>query len=538
MFESPAARRPGSVLALVGALFCLAATAPAVGMTAAEAFADGNRLFRDDLYWAALLRYRQAAEAGMDSPLLHYNMGVAHYRAKQHIRARESLLEAAQAPQLRVISHYNLGLNAYAAGDTDDALAWFRQARDQEQNHRIRRLAIEAIARIRARQREPVPIEIRASATRKERAFTNLELKARVGFGNDDNVFRSPDRDYVDLANPDLPLVAPEPVAGAFMPVDFGLRYSINSLRFESFYGGYRLSGRYFQDKELDNANEFSHEIRFGNEFERRKGSRTRRVHSAFTIARHDETYYDPDDGSAREVNGESIDDRLNYLRYGPQIALRQAHERLSVGLHLKGQLWDYEDTDAVPEYDHEFFEFGGNLQYRFTSTSLLRVGIEKRSRRYGDRPSFDLDGRQLIDNPAVHYDYLEVGLTARQRITRRMWFGFDYTRTDRTDRYVGYNDYVRDQFGFEFHWRISDRFELDFDADYSVYDFPRAFAFHNPVAGPKTLETNHGRFRLEYRLTPRLSLNADADFREATSTDIRIGHTRMQFALGVSWQQ
>ena len=98
---------------------------PAAASTAYESFEDGNRLFRDDLYWAALLRYREAAEAGMDTPLLHFNSGVAHYRAQQHIRARTSLLKAAQSPSLRVISHYNLGLNAYAAGDVDDALDWF-----------------------------------------------------------------------------------------------------------------------------------------------------------------------------------------------------------------------------------------------------------------------------------------------------------------------------------------------------------------------------------------------------------------------------
>ena len=32
----------------------------AAARTADEYFADGNRLFRDDLYWAALLRYRAA----------------------------------------------------------------------------------------------------------------------------------------------------------------------------------------------------------------------------------------------------------------------------------------------------------------------------------------------------------------------------------------------------------------------------------------------------------------------------------------------
>jgi hypothetical protein len=77
-------------------------TGVAHGMSAEEYFADGNRLFRDDLYWAALLRYRQASEQGMDTPLLHYNSGVAHYRAGQHVRARESLLRAQEDPALRV----------------------------------------------------------------------------------------------------------------------------------------------------------------------------------------------------------------------------------------------------------------------------------------------------------------------------------------------------------------------------------------------------------------------------------------------------
>jgi hypothetical protein len=83
-------RMPARAFAAAVALVCLLAGTTAAAMSADELFRDGNRLFRDDLYWAALLRYEQAAEAGMDSPLLHYNTGVAHYKAGQHIRARES----------------------------------------------------------------------------------------------------------------------------------------------------------------------------------------------------------------------------------------------------------------------------------------------------------------------------------------------------------------------------------------------------------------------------------------------------------------
>ena len=116
-----------SALALL-VLSCLPLTAQAQSGAYAS-FEDGNRLFRDDLYWAALLRYQEAAEAGMDTPLLHFNTGVAHYRAQQHIRARTALIKAAEAPDLRAISHYNLGLNAWAAGNEEEAVDWFRPPR-------------------------------------------------------------------------------------------------------------------------------------------------------------------------------------------------------------------------------------------------------------------------------------------------------------------------------------------------------------------------------------------------------------------------
>ena len=180
--------------------------------TAAEAdelFADGNRLFRDDLYWAALLRYQQAGEAGMDTPLLHYNSGVAHYRAQQHDRARESLLKASRYGPLQAISLYNLGLNAYAQGDTNEALGYFRRARDQKQRTDISVLARRAISQVNLDIVAEEQPELLAGSREIERELTNFELRARVGAGLDSNVFRSPAESYVDQADPNRPLVTP-----------------------------------------------------------------------------------------------------------------------------------------------------------------------------------------------------------------------------------------------------------------------------------------------------------------------------------------
>jgi tetratricopeptide (TPR) repeat protein len=510
----------------------------AQALTAEQYFADGNRLFRDDLYWAALLRYRQAMDEGLSTPLLHYNMGIAHYRAGQHIRARTSLLEALQDPTLRVAAHYNLGLNAYALGDTDEALRWFRLARDQNQNKKLQTFAVVAISRIRDERAAPDDFEIRVEEREKKRDFSELELRARVGFGTDDNVFRSPDQPYIDLSDNLRPVITPEVKSGTFMPVSLSAKYRINNYDHEGFFVAYRLGGRYYLDKELENGNEYLHEASFGSDYRRKEGERERSVYSAFKVAHHDETYYDPDDGGSRDIGGVDIDDRMNYLRYGPELTIRQSHERLAIGAKIKGQLWDYEEQEAVSEYDHEYFLLSLYGQYKFTESSLFRITLEGYSRRYSDRPSFDLDGNQLAGNPSIRYDYYSLELTARQRIMDRMWFGFNVKRTERADKYVGYNDYTRDGFGFEFHWAPSNRIDLEASGIYWLYDYPNAFAFHEPAAGPKTQESAKISLIGSYRMTRHFSLVAEARYRETISNDTRIQYARNQYSLGVRWER
>ena len=118
------------------------------------------------------------------------------------------------------------------------------------------------------------------------------------------------------------------------------------------------------------------------------------------------------------------------------------------------------------------------------------------------------------------------------------MWFGFDVERTERTDQYVGYNNYTRDSFSAEFHWNIGDRFDLEANGLYRLYDFPNAFAFHNPAAARKTQESLDAALLASYRMTRHLSLVAEAHHREVVSNDIRIQYDRTRYIIGVRWQQ
>ena len=302
-YQKQARGRSLIVATVLVAFLCLAPAQQSFALSADEMFADGNRLFRDDLYWAALLRYQQAYEAGMNSAVLHYNIGVANFRAEQHDRARAALLLAAQSPGLRVAAQFNLGLNANAAGDTEEALEWFYLARDQDQNRQIRKLAEEAISRLEAAQAEAEEEEIPQEKRAAERKYTDFDLSAFVGYGSNDNIYRAPSEAYIDFADPAFPVVTPVAFSGAFVPVDLRFKYSINSYELESFYAAYRMQGKLYQDKEIENADEYSHELSFGSSYLKQEDQRTRRVFSAFTIAQSENTYFDPDDGSERTVN-------------------------------------------------------------------------------------------------------------------------------------------------------------------------------------------------------------------------------------------
>jgi tetratricopeptide (TPR) repeat protein len=528
---------------LTGLLLIIAATtlpSAALAVTAEELFADGNRLFRDDLYWAALLRYREAESAGFKSDLLSFNSGVANYKAEQYDRARDSFLKVASSPALSAHAHYNLGLNAWASGNSDEALEWFRQARAQSRFPKISALAEEAIARLEGQiSEEQAPVLVRAEIARAEsRPLGALDFRLSVGGGSDDNVFRAPAESYVDLSDPNLPVVDPAVQSGTFVPIALSAKYSINSFANESFFGAYRFGGKFFQDELLNNADVYAHELSFGTEYGKQSEDRERVIFSAFSIAQHDGTFFDRDDGTVPVVDDEEIGDRLNYVRYGPEIWFRQSFTRFSFGGHAKGQLWNYDETVVVPEYDHQYIALGMNAQYRFTGTSLLRITADVYKREFGSRPSFELDGTQPLGNPPVNYDYLALGVTARQRITRGLWFGLNFVRTDRRDLHVGYNDYIKNSFGADLHLTIGTRFDFEATAFYEVYDYSTAYAFHNPDAGRKIMERTIGNVSVTLHLSRHLSLVGAATYQDVASNDTRLAYNRNQFSLSIRWEQ
>jgi tetratricopeptide (TPR) repeat protein len=135
-------------------------------------FATATAAFEAGDYAGALDLFEAAQAGGIDSPALHYNLGVCQYRVGEYAQAAATFARLRDRfPSFAPIAEYNRGLALLALGDSAAARSAFTRARD-EGDDALRALAGSALATL-----EPAP----APRSRWLGYFD-------VGAGHDDNV--------------------------------------------------------------------------------------------------------------------------------------------------------------------------------------------------------------------------------------------------------------------------------------------------------------------------------------------------------------
>ena len=156
----------------------------AAAQTAAELMAEGNQLVRSGIYRTALLRYREAAAAGLDTPLLHYNLGVVHYELGDFAESADEFARAAAGPALGRARELQPRLGAARrrrsrGGERGVSRGGGRRRRSRPAPARRRR-------RGGARRREPAAGERRAprrARRRADRAHRRARARGRGALG-------------------------------------------------------------------------------------------------------------------------------------------------------------------------------------------------------------------------------------------------------------------------------------------------------------------------------------------------------------------
>lgn len=506
-------------------------------------FRDANALFRAGIYNTALARYREAAAAGLDTPLLHYNTGVVSYKLGQYEAAEEAFTRAQASPELAAVAAYNLGLTYRRLGRRGEAEAAFRRAASTNRDRGLANLAERAASSLGAPPERTTTARpsgnFRDPASRpspEPAGAFRLLMSAR--FGQDDNVYRTPSKPYVDLAAPGQPLVTPVVQSSSFIPVDVVAQYTMpNEARDTVFQFGYRLDADYYNG-EFANADRVSQRLEVGADIDVvGENQRRRRLQSAFYMISHYETNFDPDDGLDREINGVNISDRFQYLGAGVEADYTHTLGRWTYGFDLRFEGRQYQETAQFPGYDHNLSFGRARIAYSLGAKTKLNLGVLEYLRVYDDRLARDANGDLLTTNDNLEYDYagLELGIT--YKLSRASELGVDFLHLDRRDAFIGYYDSTQDRLRLRFSYRPNGRLRLSIAAHARVYDYPNAFAFNEPTAGQLDLDDVGAELRGEFQITSQLSAWAQILTDDVTSSDPRRAYSQARSMLGVLWR-
>jgi tetratricopeptide (TPR) repeat protein len=497
----------------------------------AAAISEGNRAFRSGDYRAAISSYLASRRQGGESAVVNFNLGVAYYRVGEYAEAEQWLGRAARDSQYSSRARYNLGLVYWARGDTRSAKSEFKEVEQMASSRELRSLSHRALAELRRGADSP--------ALRRSRSVgidEGFSVLTSVKLGIDDNIYRSPDAPYVDLAQVGHPVVTPVPVSGTFVETGLTAQNILWGGRHVLLRAAYEFDGHYYTDRQFNVADESSHRLAIT--ARKALGPRLdRTLFMGMYLGHHDEINFDPDSGQARVVASEDISDRF---KYWSSVAIAD-YERpvgpVVVGIRGMTELRDYGKVVSVSEYDNRFFLAGASARIPILRRTQLKIGYDRYLRNYEDRLALDANGALNVTNPTLEYQYDALTLMAQFDLgSAEIEVG--YALTNRDDSFAGYNDYQRGAIHLRGSWQPMRRLKLQFAGVSESYDYPNAFAFDTPQGGPKTLDDIEAEISARFSVTRHLQLWAEARYRNVDSSDPRYAYSRVQIPVGLLWAE
>jgi hypothetical protein len=323
------------------------------------------------------------------------------------------------------------------------------------------------------------------------------------------------------------------------MPAELHAAYVIeNESGDTEFLFRYDMDGAFY-DTELSNATEVNQQFSMGADIVLGERARRRRsVDTEFFVSSHRETNYDPDTGLERGIDGESIGDRFSYRASGIRGDFTHTLGAVTWALDLRLERNEYARTEAVANFDHDYYYSGVDVDYARSDAMTLRFGLRRYRTWFDERPARDLTGALLDTSPAQRYDYSGIQLGVTRRVGAAIELAADVLRLERSDAFLGYYDYTQNALRLAAGFAPTPRFDISFAATAREFEYPRAFAFHVAAGGPRALEEQGFTLDLEYRITNRLALTAALDSVDVTSTDARAEYQRTRTMLGVEWRK
>ncbi|WP_455204759.1 hypothetical protein [Kaarinaea lacus] len=388
---------------------------------------------------------------------------------------------------------------------------------------------------------------------------TGLELQVEAGVGYDSNIYRAPGESYINYADtcnvgtdPDCvdvngtgyTFVDPEIHSGIYIPAELDLEFVKGTSDKNFLITSYKFDGEFYADSKYNNANNYSHKFRFGDEFVFKSvGSKANSIYVGGLLEHKKRLYLDRDTGEEQTSSGTAgpvgIGDRYTYDAVGIEADYKSRIRKLQYDVEFKLYERDYEDPVVVSQYDHTYFRLGGDIKYQIAKPTKLTVGYKYYTYDYSERPSRDADGKLFKSNPTRKYEYNVIDFTLRQRLAKSWLMYLDYERKTRDDKYVGYDNYTKDLLKARLHYEINKNNKIKLTYAYWERDYPNAYAFDNAAIG---IQKQYDGTDIKLTSTTKLNKNnaivVDFKYVDENTTDLRYDYDRYKVFVSYQWEK
>ncbi len=368
---------------------------------------------------------------------------------------------------------------------------------------------------------------------------STASLSVLGGIGYDSNVYQSPSEPYYDYSLSSAPRVTPKTHSGFFVPLELRGLYARAVTDNNSVFAGVDLAGRFHLDQDLRNADQDQQELTVGDTmvFSRHQ-KRRRMLKGELVFAAHHETYYDRDDGSDQETSsGLDISNRYRYRSTGARFRYDDNLAKIRYGFQGTYLVRDYDDPQSVSQYDHRYYSLAGNVGFRAAKIANVKAGYKYYAYEYDERPARTRTGSLYSSNPALVYRYNLYELAFSKKLNEDWDAGIEADYTERTDEYVGYNDYRRTRYRANTRYRSAGQVTLDAGIEYWKRTYPNAYAFDRFGQPQKAYDGYEAQLKLAWKSRANGVVAVEVTKTKERTTDVRYEYDRHQILLSNEWK-
>jgi len=255
-----------------------------------------------------------------------------------------------------------------------------------------------------------------------------LDGYIETGIGYDSNPFLTPNKPYNDFTNTGGgALVIPDKKSGLFIPIYFKADYEYRLKQRTRLIADMKVSGRYFADKSLENANEYKADLEFGVRYRLNKYVKElRNIDIKLLVGDTYQVYVDHDNGTPKTTVGGDQSNRYQYTKVGISLEYLYKYKKLDYLFRVIYEDRDYEEPATWSSLDHKYTRVKVQGGYDILKSIHAGASYEFRLRDYKERKSYEIDpdGTINLRKPGVNYTYNDFKIFGVYKITKKLKTG------------------------------------------------------------------------------------------------------------------